>query len=45
MHGGKIAIESTVGKGTTVTIAFTIKPKIEIVVDNGLMATEELTLN
>lgn len=44
MHGGKIAIGSEVGKGTTVTIALPIKPKMEFVVENGSMASEELSV-
>jgi PAS domain S-box-containing protein len=41
-HGGKITIESKMGKGTTVTITVPIKPKIEFLVENGWMKTEEL---
>ena len=43
VHGGKIAIESTVGKGTSVTITLPIKPRIQFMVENDWMTTEELT--
>lgn len=42
-HGGKIAIKSAIGKGTTVTIILPIKPEIEFAVEND-WTTEELTL-
>jgi signal transduction histidine kinase len=40
-HGGKITIESTLGKGTTLTATLPIKPKIEFVVENSWTTTEE----
>ena len=44
MHGGKIAIESTVGIGTTVTVTLSTNPKIEFAVENDWMTVEELSL-
>jgi PAS domain S-box-containing protein len=42
-HGGTIAIESTVGKGTTVTITLPIKPEIQIAVNSDWITTEQPT--
>jgi PAS domain S-box-containing protein len=36
-HGGKVAVESAVDKGTTFTITLPIKPKTEFVVENTWM--------
>jgi PAS domain S-box-containing protein len=44
-HGGKIAVESAVGKGTTVIITLLIQPKIEFMVENGWMAPKEASVS
>ena len=43
-HGGKTAVESAVGKGTTFTITLPTKPKTEFAVENTWMVTMKPTI-